>query len=173
MAYLRGNTVIDGNLFVEGSITYSGVRPDITDSVSTYKGDEQGMVHGRILKCGEPSTGILVDSSLRENVTTYGDEINNQKTVDFYFDLNSNQNPHTNNDLDSYSDGETEVRLVRVMYPVYRLTVISRELTPIYEDINGDEGYSEDELVTENIVSWTYAIPPRNQNNNNNNNDNG
>ena len=68
MAYLRGNTVVDGNLFVEGSITYAGARPDMVDSTAVYKQSRNGLVAGRHLRCESNENGSLVDSSIRENI---------------------------------------------------------------------------------------------------------
>ena len=150
MAYLRGNTVIDGNLYVEGSLTYSGARPDMVDATAVYKQTLNGEVAGRHLKCENAEYGSLIDSSIRENTSNEG--VSNGITnygVNFYFDFNNNNTPHTNHSDDSFSNNETRISFVRMNFPVENFYVINKNLIPVYSDPNNQD--------VSTIISWGYA----------------
>ena len=74
MSYLRGNTVVDGNLYVEGVLTYSGQRPDINGAITTYKDEGHGVISGRHLLSKNGEDGALQDSVVIERQTTIENE---------------------------------------------------------------------------------------------------
>ena len=87
MAYIRGNTVVDGTLFVEGDIVYNSIRPDENGATPAYKKQGQGTVTGRHLKSADGTSGGLNDSSIIETKPNSTD-VNFKLTWD-----NTNQNP--------------------------------------------------------------------------------
>lgn len=149
MAYLRGNTVVDGNLFVEGSITYAGARPDIVDSTAVFKASNMGMVDGRHLECEDSSTGSLTDSSIREYQTQLATREGYDRQVDFYFDFNNYPVPHTNHENEVFGATDTRIAAVNINYPVDMLYVINRSLI----SHGGDILNSPDK-----IERWYYHI---------------
>lgn len=86
MAYLRGNSVVDGDLYIEGDILVRAVRPDENGAVFTLKGENQGTVKGRHLRCDSGTNGTLIDSSLIETKPGITD---NNVELRFTWDNNS------------------------------------------------------------------------------------
>ena len=127
MAYLRGNTVIDGDLSVQGDILYHSIRPDENGATVTYKAQNMGITEGRLLISRDGGTGALVDSAFIETHN------NKEVTVTPNFSNNST------------SDIPTKIIFP---YDMSKLTVLSAEFGPTY-----GSGLPE---LPENIVSWDY-----------------
>lgn len=89
MAYLKGNTVVDGALYVEGDIIYNNIRPDENGATITYKKDQQGIVEGRHLRGADSNTGGLIDSSIIETKPNNSNDVE----VKFTWDNSVNQSP--------------------------------------------------------------------------------
>jgi hypothetical protein len=66
MAYLRGNSVVDGNLYVEGDLLVRGIKPAENGRVAAVIDENQGLVKGRHFRSKSGETGDLIDSAILE-----------------------------------------------------------------------------------------------------------
>jgi len=88
MSYLRGNSVVDGNLYVEGDLLVRDVRPAENGKVVAFKDVNQALISGRHVRNESGTTGALIDSSIVETKP-------NDTDVEFKLTWdNRNQNPN-------------------------------------------------------------------------------
>ena len=66
MAYLRGNSVVDGNLYVEGDLLVRDIKPAENGRVAAVIDENQGLLKGRHFRSESGETGHLIDSAILE-----------------------------------------------------------------------------------------------------------
>lgn len=79
MSYLRGNSVVDGNLYVEGDLLVRDVRPAENGKVVAFKDENNALIPGRHVRSESGDTGSLIDSSIVET------KPENSSNVEFFF----------------------------------------------------------------------------------------
>jgi len=152
MSYLRGNSVVDGNLYVEGDLLVRDIRPAETGAVVAYKQSGHGTNVGRHLRVEAENTGALIDSSIIENIDS--NEVNIYVDQDF-------------NDTAGFDIGNpTDINKFTVNYPIEKLWVIDKDkenntgygqLMPITEEISGSTEHYDAAQFPEKITSWGYV----------------
>ena len=114
MAYLRGNSVVDGNLYVEGDLFVKTARME-GESVIAYKAEGNGTETGRHVMSGGDEDGSLIDSVVLEQI----DSVNSKVNV-----LLDTRNSNTREGLSNI------LELKVADFPISRLKVYDVELTP-------------------------------------------
>lgn len=152
MAYLRGNSVVDGDLYVEGDILVRAVRPEENGAVFTLKGENQGTVRGRHLRCDSGTNGTLIDSSLietRPGITDNKVELrftwNNDSNVDSVTISNFISTLYITENIDSNTGLSNDLKAMNMSKdPVTG--------TPIVDEIS----ISDIDKYADKITTWRY-----------------
>lgn len=127
MAYLRGTTVVDGSLYVEGELNVKSVRSG-DNSIFPYIPEGYGK-QGHLVKFSGVPDGEQVDSYLKETVKT--DSSTGETSVEF--------------DIIDKDGAITPIK-VSLNYEVKKIGIVSSELKPVGSTLDKPEA----------ITGWEY-----------------
>jgi len=133
MSYLRGNSVVDGNLYVEGDLLVRDVRPAENGKVVAFKDVNQALISGRHVRNESGTTGALIDSSIVETKP-------NDTDVEFKLTWDNRNQP-------------TLVNKITIKNPIDKLYVEDVALKAM--DKNSSE-VSDFNKYADTITSWSY-----------------
>ena len=148
MAYLRGNSVVDGNLYVEGALLVKEVRPEGDEGAILAKiGGTEGQVVGRHLRIEDTDVGTLNDSSIVETVVETTVDNDTTVTANIFVDRRNDAGFGNN-----YPPASSDVDELIINYPVERTYIVKKALTPVMPQ----EGNFDAVNNPGKIVSWSY-----------------
>ena len=148
MSYLRGNSVVDGSLYVEGDLFVRDVRPAENGKVVAFKDINQALIPGMHVRNKDGSTGSLIDSSIVETRPKIENSDDYKNETEFLFTWENTDDP---------------TYLSKI--------IIKNSIKTIYVDENVTDGLSTDLLakagnstvssdnfntLADTITSWSY-----------------
>ena len=165
MAYLRGNSVVDGNLYVEGDLLVRDIKPAENGRVVAVIDENQGLLKGRHFRSESGEAGHLIDSAIMETrpqttPSQPGDIPVPLNEVQFQFTWDNTPSP---NDVNKITI-KNSVSKLYITEDIDNNTGLSNDLkamnmsidpvtgTPVMEEIT----ISDIEKYADKITTWRY-----------------
>lgn len=141
MAYLKGGSVVDGNLYIEGGLVVRNISTSTGGQLPTLdEGDAQSDYLVKFIN----NNGALKYSSIKEDIT--GDTISTDRST-FNFNVDSNSNALT---IEKNTDNSIKFTL-----NTSSKDISVNETTPIYDS----KGNQIDNISIDSILALSTGVP--------------